>query len=231
VELDEARREEVFEAIQQAGLERSAFRWETNSKTQTTFLVHLHSPARFQFPPTVSGIRRARLEAHPRGPYRGVQEVPNGVKSYYREQDWNGIVREVRRWLGLLVEQRGLWDQLVSGGNAPEGDSGTSNARFTPAELAEIARQLGGIAASAQTQYGLSNAEREVLEGTLRYLEEASGSVGRLDWRNLLMGVFLTLMAEALLPPDAMRGILRDLVHGLGHLYAQRMLPELPSGY
>jgi hypothetical protein len=141
----------------------------------------------------------------------------------------------VRKWLQLLrddLETPDLWAELQTEQVRLEGEPGPSveNTPFTPDELAEIVRELQAVAERA-AQHDLTSAERKALESRLQYLEEAAGRLGRIDWRNALCGVMLTLVVTAALPPEPAHEILMLLLRTLGRFFGHEdVVPGLPSG-
>jgi hypothetical protein len=204
----------------------------------TTRLQHTDSDAFFQFPRRELldpfTVLWAALTSPSQARWRGSWKLTTGSATTYAvpHGDWDALIKQVGRWAVALredLDEPDLWKETLLGEGGTSGAE--SNAPFTPEEQAEIARQLRAIAESAKERYGLSDHEQAALEGKLRYLEEASARLGRLDWRNLLMGVFLTLISEAILPAETTRHVLQEVVHALAHLYMRRILPELPPGY
>jgi hypothetical protein len=143
-------------------------------------------------------------------------------------------MERVRRWLKDVkrdLETPDLWAEL--GGErellAPAAETDVQNTPFTSDEQAEIARQLRELKQYIQETYSLSEEETLALHARLDYLEEAAGRLGRIDWRNVVAGAMLTILVEAILPPDAVQGIFVVLLKTLAHFFGHGM-PELPSG-
>jgi hypothetical protein len=63
----------------------------------------------------------------------------------------------------------------------------------------------------------------------LDYLVTAAGRLGRTDWRGLFVGIMLSLVITAVLPPEAARHILLTVLRSIGHIFGHGF-PELPSG-
>jgi hypothetical protein len=55
---------------------------------------------------------------------------------------------------------------------------------------------------------------------------KAAGRLGRIDWRNALVGAILGLVFTVALPPESAR----DIIFGLFRAIGQLGLPELPGG-
>src|SRR2546430_1253811 len=70
-----------------------------------------------------------------------------------------------------------------------------------------------------------------VLDAKINYIVEAAGRLGRTDWRGLFVGVIVSYILTAALPPESAHAIFRTfvtLLQAIGHLYGYR-LPELPG--
>lgn len=80
--------------------------------------------------------------------------------------------------------------------------------------------------------YSLSEEQMRVLDAKINYhLVEAAGRLGRTDWRGLFVGVIVSYILTAALPPESARSIFltfMTLLRAIGHLYGQK-LPELPG--
>jgi len=142
---------------------------------------------------------------------------------------WTETLDAITSWVRAVKNELSspdLWAEL-------ERDSGFQQARdpantaFSAAEQAEIAEAVNVLQREATRRYSLSDDQVAALATQLQYLAEASMRTGRLDWRNLAAGAIVTLMAEAVLPPDVTRQILVQLMTSVGHLLGHP-LPQLP---
>jgi hypothetical protein len=126
-----------FQAVEDAGLRPSEFRWETTADGSRDVLVHEEAEAQFAFGPNLpagDNILIASMRAY-------IQLVEGG---------WRIQRRRARAWLAELkheLETPDLWAQIeqesqrsTRGGSFWESfDRGSSNAPFTSAEREEIA--------------------------------------------------------------------------------------------
>lgn len=144
---------------------------------------------------------------------------------------WSNQLEAVRNWLIVLrheITQPDLWAELererqVVGELAP-----VENTPFTAEERQQIARQLGEVKAYVQKTRELSAAQSRALEARLDHLIEAADRLSRVDWRDALLGVFLSTIVEAILPGEVVRDALRFIVRGLGPMFGADPIPELP---
>jgi hypothetical protein len=70
----------------------------------------------------------------------------------------------------------------------------------------------------------------DIERAKLDYLGDAASRVGRIDWRNAFVGVILSYILGAALPPESARSIFQTfvaLLRGIAHFYG---LPQLPLG-
>jgi hypothetical protein len=109
-----------------------------------------------------------------------------------------------------------------------DSDAATENTPFTEDERLEIATKLADMKNYMETTHGLSTDQMEALEGRLKYLQEAAGRMGRVDWRNAAAGVFLGMIVNATLPGDPARDALVTLLRSVSHMFGHP-IPELPS--
>jgi hypothetical protein len=66
------------------------------------------------------------------------------------------------------------------------------------------------------------------LEERLDEAEEATRRIGRKDWRLLFLGVMLTLIVTALIPPEVVQHLLTTALDGLDHIFGGGRRPQLP---
>lgn len=110
-----------------------------------------------------------------------------------------------------------------------DSDTDTENTPFTDDEQLEIATKLADMKSYMETTHGLSMDQMETLEGRLKYLQEAAGRMGRVDWRNATAGVFLGMIVNVTLPGDVARDALVTLLRSMSHMFGHP-IPELPAG-
>ena len=145
--------------------------------------------------------------------------------------DWNGQSTYVRVWLMNLkreYEAPDLWSELrrqqaLVGGELPE----IENTPFTPDEQAQIQAHLKEAKAYIRQAYELPDEQYRAIEARLDYLVDASRRLGRIDWRNALVGAFLGAVVQATLSPEPVRDILGLVMRGLAHLFGVHV-PALP---
>jgi len=213
VELVKSQRNDLFEAIHAAGLDPREF--ELAEEDGDRRLHHRWSESYF----VIGG-------GH--GHFVGRYVVGDDSPRAYEVHIWPVLVDRVRGWLDAVkrdLETPDLWAEL--GGNrellAPAAGTDVENTPFTSDEQAEIARQLRELKQYVHDAYSLSEEETLALHARLDYLEEAAARLARIDWRNVVVGAMFTILVEAVLPPDAVRGIFVVLLKTLAHFFGHGM--------
>jgi hypothetical protein len=98
-------------------------------------------------------------------------------------------------------------------------------------EQKDIDRRLQELKSHVTRTYSLSEPEMEILNEKIDYVVDAAARLGRIDWRNAVVGAILGYIITAGLPPESARSIIQilsALLQALSHYFGHR-LPELPS--
>jgi hypothetical protein len=77
--------------------------------------------------------------------------------------------------------------------------------------------------------YTLSETETLALETRLDYLEGAASRLGRVDWRDVLVGTLVSAALTLALQPEPTRDVLFTLLRGIGRFFGHEF-PELQGG-
>ena len=75
--------------------------------------------------------------------------------------------------------------------------------------------------------YQLNESQYEAIDARLDYFAEAAKRLGRIDWRNALIGAFLGAVLQAVLPPEPVQDIISLALRSVGHAFGVD-IPELP---
>jgi hypothetical protein len=220
---------DVFRAIEDAGLNPADFHWETVQSEIGAFresvpvLVYTSAGAAFIFDFDKEQGEHWALYVP------GVQKPSEKVRTV----DWGAELIHVTIWLQNLKEQfftPNLWDelgrerQLVQ---ATEPDA-EENSAFTLEEQAQIAIRLDEV---REVLIGTDNLEGDrlrAIETRLDYLKEASTRMGRRDWLNIFYGSVFSWALTSLISPTAAREVIFAVAHGIGHFFGGG-LPQLPG--
>ena len=216
--LDKRQRNELFEIVADRGFDPLEFDLD-HTETHLT-LFHRPSGGRFHIE-----LSRMGLTASP----KVGDENPSAtiVKGYHV------VAGMVREWLEAVrydQETPELWAQLDRAARTYGTGSldPAENTPFTSSEQEEIAARLSELKASAEATYSLSGEQQRALEQRLDYLAQAATRVGRVDWRNLVVGALIGAMADALISPATIRSIFGALIGSLSHLFGVP-IPQLPG--
>jgi hypothetical protein len=152
----------------------------------------------------------------------------------YGTGSWESIVGETfGRWLGRIrreVEAPDYWGELRRENEIVAGPTSLEeNTPFSASEQAEIRQQFEEVKALLRGSYTLSEAQFEALDARLDYLADAAARLGRIDWREALVGALLGLVVQAVVPPEPVRTVLLTVTRGLGHLFGLHVPPELSA--
>lgn len=165
-----------------------------------------------------------RPERYQNTEYRITTRVGDEAEGSYHAGQWSDIEEAALEWardLEYFLNSPDLWAELR---REQEILSGTeyermSNAQFTADEQLRITQQLREIKSNLAEQYSLSGERLSQVEAKLDEVEEASHRLGRKDWLNIFLGVMFTLIATAILPPEAIQHIIANVIHGLPDLF------------
>lgn len=216
--------DDVFQALQRADFDPREFERDVEYSALGRASVLRHaSSAYFVF--LVDGSNKHFGRCSP-----GESTREQLVQPYYGT--WHALLEMVGRWLGWLrreVTAFDLWGQLAI---ERELIAPTFNARedtpFSPAEQAEIQRTLVELKSYASQSLALNSTQYGAIESQLDYLADAATRLNRNDWRTLFVGALVALALEAVVPPDAVRGVLVLGLRALAHMFGIDV-PQLPT--
>jgi hypothetical protein len=220
-QLQKWKKNKIFEAIQGVGLDPREFEFkESDAEVR---LKHKWSTSYFIF-------------GGDAGDYVGRYVVGDDPEWPYQVYSWEALITRVSDWLGAVkrdLDTPDLWAQLKGEAELLGGASigANENSPFTPEEQKHIERRLQELKARVTRTYSLSEPEMEILNAKIDYVVDAATRLGRIDWRNAVVGAILGYIITAGLPPESARSIfqiLSALLKGLSH-YFGHSLPELPS--
>jgi hypothetical protein len=223
----------VFAAIQAAGLNPEEFEWTTDYSNfahgdaagmRVPVLQHKPSNAFFIFDWSVNRTPEQHVAFYTPG-----LDQPHDTR---HAGNWESQLGYVRSWLEYLRrewEAPDLWAELASGRELGSvvSDAVTDNSPFNPQERAEISQKLEEVKRYVRQTYELNEAQYDAIDARLDYLVDAAARLGRVDWRNAFVGAFLGAVVQAVLPPEPVRDVVSLALRGLGHLFGVH-IPELP---
>jgi hypothetical protein len=118
---------------------------------------------------------------------------------------WSEKKKYISRWLQNLKQELDLpdkWADFLKSGQTIEWNLASSEGeRFSYQEVEEI------IAAKERAKIKISELrllpeQFHLIEGKLDYIAEKSKSLGKVDWKNIMIGTLVSLVVQLALPPE-----------------------------
>jgi hypothetical protein len=220
-----SQKDDVYRVVEEAGFDPREFEWEVEQLAVGTVPVLRHT-AGFFF----------QFMVNDRSGHFGYGSPGEQTQSEFFETrygGWEEVLPLVALWLSYLrreIRAPDLWRELERERElVTSPPSTTENTPFTPAEQAQIARQLEEIKGYVRQTHQLTVAQYEAIDVRLDYLTEAATRIGRIDWRTMLLGAFLSLLLAVIVPPEPVRELLVLTLRALAPLFGGGP-PELPGG-
>jgi hypothetical protein len=220
--LQKWKKNQIFEAIQNAGLDPKEF--DLNNDDAEARLKHKWSKSYF----IIGGDA---------GKYVGSYAAGDTPEWPYEVYSWEPLMKRISSWLEEVkrdIETPDLWDELQREAEllGIGADETTENTPFTGDEQKEIVGRLQELAEYVRITYSLTSEQMRVLDEKINYLNDAKGRLGRTDWRGVFVGAIVSYVLTAGIPPESARSIFMTfmaLLRAIGHLF-EHGLPELPIG-
>jgi len=220
VRLEKWQRNAIIEAVEQGGLNPRDCTFDFDDLASR--IIHHPSGSTFLLEGTA-------------GNYNSTLAVGEGAPRPLRHYTWPTLENRIQRWAEEVkqdVDTPDLWAELQRERGILTGpsDEEVENTPFTPDEQAKIAEGFRGIKEYVRTTYELPADQYVTIDKRLDALEDAARrGVRRIDWRNQLLGVFIGLVIDAVLPQEPVRHMLIIVLRGLGSLFGADGVPELPG--
>lgn len=206
-----------FKAIQVAGLDPADFA-EPYDDDESKCSWFVHNPTGSYF-----GLTEIRDFMGKTTVYKVVGDQP---RETVRTANW---LREFEGWLSdvdRFAKTPDLWAEFVLEREALNGatPAPADNTPFTADEQAEIETRLRDVATYAAESGKFADEELQTLNAKIDYLIESSKHARRFDWRELVIGAFLSAVVGNLLPQGATMDVLNMVIGTVGHLIGQPVL-------
>jgi len=156
----------------------------------------------------------------------------DGTRRRDHAGSWDYVFRYAEQWVQRIKEEHeapDLWRTLEEQGELIAGPP-IENTPFTPTELEHISATLSEAKEYARANLELDPQQLQRIEDQLDYLVEAAERVGRLDWRNLVVGSLLALVLQAIVPVGPIQQLFIVAFRSLVGLFGGPGQPELPGG-
>jgi hypothetical protein len=235
--LTRIQKNSVLEAIQAAELSAADFKWirTTSDVTQSgpgraPFQIDtlLHGPTRYYFSFDIDHRRSSLWAVFNPG--------RNGARRREHAGAWGFVLGYVREWLARVKQEHeapDLWAALRQEAELVAGavDGLVENTPFTEDEQRQIEAHLAEAKEYVRATQQLTPAQYESIDTRLDYLVDAAKrGMGRVDWRKILVGSFVSLVLQMVVPADVLQQSLPFIVRGLAALFRGDPTLELPGG-
>jgi hypothetical protein len=198
---------EVFQLIQETGLDPSQFSWERvrQGNAEISRLVPKETSFHFDFGDAYDSNKRRWLWE-----CRWVPIADRRVEMQVQSDAWPGVLVWVQEWLTVLTKEISapdLWAALASESQLVRTAAGPfdDNAPFTTPEEIRVAQVIHELKEHLLRTVELSADQLKFIEARLGHLEDAAGRLGRKDWTTLAMGALTSIIIGTALPPDSAR--------------------------
>jgi hypothetical protein len=219
VELTKARRNEIYIAIAEGGLDPATCTLGTSDETR--FVVNHGSTASWF---ACSGLRLERYATTTENASL-IMAVGTDPGTHFPVIRPDDMLRHLKKWAADVAEYErapDLWE-LGSAADALREVAAleaTNNARFTSDEQMEIAKSLTEIQDYVRDHFELTAGQISAIEEKQGELIEASKRVGRRHWVLMVEGAAVSLIVNAAVPQHVVvQTMLLMIADGLGHLF------------
>ncbi len=225
MELTKARRNEIYLAIAEGGLDPATCTLGTSDETR---FVIKHGSTASWFACNDLRLERYAAATADASLIMAVGADPGTYLPVIRPDD---MLRHLKKWAADVAEYErapDLWE-LGSAADALREVAALeagNNARFTSDEQTEIAKRLTEIQDYVRDHFELTAGEISGIEEKLGELAEASKRVGRKDWVLMVEGAAVSLIVNGVVPQHVVvQTMLLMIAHGLGHLFGLGGVP------
>jgi hypothetical protein len=201
----------VFETLLRNQLDPSEFAWSTAPHTE----VLVHRPSGYQFrlvaAKDLDGSVLYRLAYSP-GQARSEEttSVDPG--------DWNGLSRLFEKWAACLAREVLVPDLWATLSPAPPlataATSPADNSPFTREEQLRLSLKLEDLKKYVKESAALNEDQLSHVDREFEYLGAAAERMGRVDWKNVLAGLLVSLVIDRVANPQIVK-LAWTLVGGL----------------
>jgi hypothetical protein len=217
MKLFRSQKNQIFDMIIKEGLRPSQFAFkEVTRKGESHYTLVLEDSNfyfRFKFTPGPSPLLFYAMGRSPG------EKTPVDTQMYH--EDWDSLTADLSNWLKLVkreVEEPDKWEQIYESSKHISWKTGQEeNTLFTFTEVDEIQMAVERVKHRI-VQMGLLPDHLAVINAKLDYLAEKSKSLGRVDWKNILIGTLITVVVELSLPPETAKtlwSLFKEVFHGI----------------
>lgn len=222
--LSKARRNDLMKALLLGGLKAqdcTFHRPEGSARGAAVSLVPLnqilHKPTGSTFEFNASGTQNHGYLIPRDAAWIGQMRSCTDPWESWTTQDWQGVVTLAEEWAAMTAEWAVIPDLWAL--NAKPLPKATDNRPFTQPERDEIAKSLDDITQFVREKFELPDVQVAAIAQAVEELKEASGRVGRKDWKMMFYGALVSLGLEHAVSSGVVEVVFRLAVQGLGHLF------------
>lgn len=201
MELLQSQKNTLFDLITKAGLSPLQFELiESTGINNETRIVYNNSRYYYRF-----------FEIYYNDPLRVVNfidfspsfdKMASGSISF---KEWNTQIQMFQSWLDCLkreISQPDKWAELLkSSEDIKWGSQDGENNQFSFQEVEGIYTSVNQAKAKI-VQLELSGPQLRLIEAKLDYIAEKAKTLGKIDWKNLMIGTLISLIAQLAVPPE-----------------------------
>lgn len=132
-------------------------------------------------------------------------------------QDWQGVVTLAEEWATVTAEWGVIPDLWAL--DAKPLPKAADNRPFSQPERDEIAKSLDDMTQLAREKFELPDDQVSAIAQAVEELKEASGRIGRKDWKLMFYGALVSLGLEHAVSSGVVETMFRLTVEALGHLF------------
>ena len=204
--LMKTQRNDVFQAIQDQGLEPSEFRWIDELKDRIPMVADqayvstlLHNPTGYSFCFDMRGDTYWAT-------FSPGEESPREHKDC---GNWRQMTLLVRDWITNLkreVESEDLWTKILGETQLAQAAAAeTDQSSFTSKERDQVFRGISEIKRFLLDQEARGTEQKQFISEKLDYLQSAVERMSKKDWLHTAMGVLFTIAIGVGLAPEKAR--------------------------
>lgn len=219
VELTKARRNEIYIAIAEGGLDPATCTLGTSDETR---FVITHGSTASWFACSDLPLGRYATGTADASLIMAIGTDPGTYLPVTRPDD---MIGHLKKWAADVAEYErapDLWDlgSAVAALREVAALEGGTNARFTADEQTEIAKRLTEIQDYVRDHFELTAGQISSIKEKLGELTEASRRVGRNDWVLMIEGAAVSLIVSAAVPQHlVVQAMLLVIARRLDHLF------------
>lgn len=205
---------EIFEVIQQSGLNPSDFKWVgiiSKFPPNTKVSKLIHQPTEHYF---IFDLKNNKHWA----------EYSPGKETWTETQypgSWEFQKSYVMGWLDCLKKESmpDLWEAISKENILDESRFSDNDSPFNPEEKEQISKRLYEIERHLISTQNLSEEHEEVVRARLNYLEESSKRQNRRDWLHTMIGVFFTIIVGIGMSSSAANELFNFASHSFNNIF------------